>query len=164
MTVNVNRTVTPAVRDNNTFPAAVYAAKTPDETLAELHSDMLGLDEIDALDRLIEHQENVVAHDKAPPAFIQFISAFHNPFIYVLLALAVISFMTDYLIPLQQGEETDLTGVLIIGTMVFLSVVLRFWQEYRTNKALMNPLMILVKIIKLRWIHILSYDQMVSRK
>ncbi|WP_284991494.1 DNA methyltransferase, partial [Escherichia coli] len=29
--------------------------------------------------------------------------------------------------------------------------------------ALMNPLMILVKIIKLRWIHILSYDQMVSR-
>lgn len=34
-------------------------------------------------------------------------------------------------------------------------------QEY---KALMNPLMILVKIIKLRWIHILSYDQMVSRK
>lgn len=135
MTVNVNRTVTPAVRDNNAFPAAVYAAKKPDETLAELHSDMLGLDEIDALDRLIEHQENVVAHDKAPPAFIQFISAFHNPFIYVLLALAVISFMTDYLIPLQQGEDTDLTGVLIIGTMVFLSVVLRFWQEYRTNKA-----------------------------
>ncbi|MFX1048696.1 hypothetical protein ABEM53_23105, partial [Escherichia coli] len=31
-------------------------------------------------------------------------------------------------------------------------------------KVLMNPLMILVKIIKLRWIHILSYDQMVSRK
>ncbi|EOU3984479.1 hypothetical protein ACOJKV_004164, partial [Escherichia coli] len=30
--------------------------------------------------------------------------------------------------------------------------------------ALMNPLMILVKIIKLRWIHILSYDQMVSPK
>ncbi len=30
--------------------------------------------------------------------------------------------------------------------------------------GLMNPLMILVKIIKLRWIHILSYDQMVSRK
>ncbi len=30
--------------------------------------------------------------------------------------------------------------------------------------TLMNPLMILVKIIKLRWIHILSYDQMVSPK
>ncbi|WP_032085108.1 hypothetical protein, partial [Escherichia coli] len=32
------------------------------------------------------------------------------------------------------------------------------------SDLLMNPLMILVKIIKLRWIHILSYDQMVSRK
>ncbi len=45
------------------------------------------------------------------------------------------------------------------------------WQQnerhlaaQREGKALMNPLMILVKIIKLRWIHILSYDQMVSRK
>ncbi|WP_254427558.1 Ail/Lom family outer membrane beta-barrel protein, partial [Salmonella enterica] len=34
---------------------------------------------------------------------------------------------------------------------------------YGDSQALMNPLMILVKIIKLRWIHILSYDQMVSR-
>ncbi|MGN9966854.1 hypothetical protein ACTMTR_24490, partial [Klebsiella pneumoniae] len=33
-----------------------------------------------------------------------------------------------------------------------------------SRPVLMNPLMILVKIIKLRWIHILSYDQMVSRK
>ncbi|MGT3409329.1 curli minor subunit CsgB, partial [Escherichia coli] len=37
-------------------------------------------------------------------------------------------------------------------------------QAGSANDALMNPLMILVKIIKLRWIHILSYDQMVSRK
>ncbi|MGV3049837.1 biotin/lipoyl-binding protein, partial [Acinetobacter baumannii] len=31
--------------------------------------------------------------------------------------------------------------------------------DHRDYQALMNPLMILVKIIKLRWIHILSYDQ-----
>ncbi|MCW4980981.1 DUF4165 domain-containing protein, partial [Enterobacter hormaechei subsp. xiangfangensis] len=31
----------------------------------------------------------------------------------------------------------------------------------KSSLVLMNPLMILVKIIKLRWIHILSYDQMV---
>ncbi|WP_244580908.1 antibiotic biosynthesis monooxygenase family protein, partial [Escherichia coli] len=44
------------------------------------------------------------------------------------------------------------------GKMLSLS----WWEnEYA---VLMNPLMILVKIIKLRWIHILSYDQMVSRK
>ncbi|WP_244586783.1 FAD-dependent oxidoreductase, partial [Escherichia coli] len=32
--------------------------------------------------------------------------------------------------------------------------------QQHTDFVLMNPLMILVKIIKLRWIHILSYDQM----
>ncbi|MBT1857042.1 50S ribosome-binding GTPase, partial [Enterobacter hormaechei subsp. xiangfangensis] len=36
--------------------------------------------------------------------------------------------------------------------------------QFGKRSVLMNPLMILVKIIKLRWIHILSYDQMVSRK
>ncbi|EOY2851919.1 hypothetical protein ACUWA6_004535, partial [Escherichia coli] len=42
----------------------------------------------------------------------------------------------------------------------------RLIQDVWNNPGfvLMNPLMILVKIIKLRWIHILSYDQMVSRK
>ncbi|MEX4446023.1 hypothetical protein MY993_09285 [Haemophilus influenzae] len=37
-------------------------------------------------------------------------------------------------------------------------------DEQRGHFDLMNPLMIFIKIIKLRWIHILSYDQMVSPK
>ncbi|SUG30809.1 Magnesium transporting ATPase, P-type 1 [Salmonella enterica subsp. arizonae] len=51
------------------------------------------------------------------------------------MALAAVSFVTDYWLPLRRGEETDLTGVLIILTMVSLSGLLRFWQEFRTNKA-----------------------------
>ena len=43
--------------------------------------------------------------------------------------------MTDYWLPLRNGEETDLTGIIIIVTMVSLSGLLRFWQEFRTNKA-----------------------------
>ncbi|HAF0402038.1 TPA: hypothetical protein G9C41_003245 [Salmonella enterica subsp. enterica serovar Typhimurium] len=46
-------------------------------------------------------------------------------------------------------------------------ILTEYQLDHKTNKSrsvLMNPLMILVKIIKLRWIHILSYDQMVSRK
>ncbi|SYX28957.1 Uncharacterised protein [Citrobacter freundii] len=42
--------------------------------------------------------------------------------------------------------------------------VITDWFNRKGYRTLMNPLMILVKIIKLRWIHILSYDQMVSRK
>ncbi|WP_016675808.1 magnesium-translocating P-type ATPase, partial [Yersinia pestis] len=68
-------------------------------------------------------------------AFLQLLAAFNNPFIFVLIILASISFFTDYWLPLQEGGETDLIGVSIIVTMVLISGLLRFWQEYRTNKA-----------------------------
>ncbi|WP_241748260.1 thymidine kinase [Providencia rettgeri] len=69
---------------------------------------------------------------------------------------------------LCYGLRTDFAGQLFEGSQYLLA-----WADklvelktvcYCGRKALMNPLMILVKIIKLRWIHILSYDQMVSRK
>lgn len=78
---------------------------------------------------------NEVAHEQVPPVLVQLLQAFNNPFIYVLMALAGVSFITDYWLPLRRGEETDLTGVLIILTMVSLSGLLRFWQEFRTNRA-----------------------------
>ncbi|WP_392420970.1 magnesium-translocating P-type ATPase [Edwardsiella piscicida] len=106
-----------------------------DATLANLSANTLGLEEDDARERLQLHGPNQVAHEKAPPALIQFFMAFNNPFIYVLIALALISFFTDYWLPLRHGEPTDLTGVIIILVMVSLSGLLRFWQEFRTNKA-----------------------------
>ena len=111
------------------------AGFTADETLVRLRSDALGLSEREAEARLEVYGRNQVAHDKAPHALIQLIRAFNNPFIYVLMALAAVSFFTDYVLPLRKGEETDLTGVIIIVTMVTLSGLLRFWQEFRTNKA-----------------------------
>ncbi|MDZ3801183.1 hypothetical protein M2F92_06570, partial [Klebsiella pneumoniae] len=57
-------------------------------------------------------------------------------------------------------------GFFISGAMLSLFYNLLNDKIHHKEEctALMNPLMILVKIIKLRWIHILSYDQMVSRK
>lgn len=111
------------------------ANKTMEQVLNEYQTNLLGLTDNEALDRLVEQGENEVAHEKAPPAWKQLLSSFKNPFIFVLMTLAIVSFFTDYFIPERQGEETDLTGVIIIVTMVLLSGLLRFWQEYRTNKA-----------------------------
>ncbi|NHX21232.1 LysR family transcriptional regulator, partial [Escherichia coli] len=46
-----------------------------------------------------------------------------------------------------------------LGIEIFVRRGKRLLGMTEPGKALMNPLMILVKIIKLRWIHILSYDQ-----
>ncbi|MCF1488780.1 magnesium-translocating P-type ATPase [Pseudomonas sp. AA27] len=106
-------------------------------TLANLDASELGLTEHEAAKRLQRDGANQVAHDKPQPALVQLLKALHNPFIYVLLTLAGISFVTDYWLPVSAGEleEADLTKVIIIMTMVSLSSLLRFWQEYRSGKA-----------------------------
>ncbi|QXH56755.1 magnesium-translocating P-type ATPase [Pseudomonas maumuensis] len=106
-------------------------------TLANLDASELGLTEHEAAKRLQRDGANQVAHDKPQPALVQLLKALHNPFIYVLLTLAGISFVTDYWLPVRAGdmEEADLTKVIIIMTMVSLSSLLRFWQEYRSGKA-----------------------------
>ncbi|EXF93647.1 magnesium-transporting ATPase [Pseudomonas fluorescens HK44] len=104
-------------------------------TLANVKTCADGLTELDAEGRLQREGFNEVAHDKPPHAIVQFLQALNNPFIYVLLALAGISFVTDYWLPLQAGEEVDLTKVIIIMTMVSLSSLLRFWQEHRSAKS-----------------------------
>ena len=104
-------------------------------TLANVRATTDGLTLLDAADRLEHEGYNEVAHDKPPHAVVQFMMALHNPFIYVLLTLGVISFFTDYWLPLRDGEETDLTKVIIIALMVGLSSFLRFWQEHRSAKS-----------------------------
>ena len=104
-------------------------------TLANLKTSSAGLTELDAEGRLLRDGSNEVAHDQPPHALVQVLKAFNNPFIYVLLTLTVISFITDFWIPLRDGEDTDLTGVIIVLVMVLASGLMRFWQEYRSGKS-----------------------------
>lgn len=104
-------------------------------TLANLKTSSAGLTELDAEGRLLRDGSNEVAHDQPPHALVQVLKAFNNPFIYVLLTLTVISFITDFWIPLREGEDTDLTGVIIVLVMVLASGLMRFWQEYRSGKS-----------------------------
>ncbi|AWM79442.1 magnesium-translocating P-type ATPase [Gammaproteobacteria bacterium ESL0073] len=117
------------------LPVVEEAKNTLEKTLDNLNTSREGLNILEVEDRLLQHGANEVAHDKAPPAFIQLLMAFNNPFIYVLMALSAINFYTDFWLPYRSGEETDLTGVIIVVTMVVLSGLMRFWQEYRSNKA-----------------------------
>lgn len=117
------------------LPVVEEAKNTLEKTLDNLNTSREGLNILEVEDRLLQNGANEVAHDKAPPAFIQLLMAFNNPFIYVLMALSAINFYTDFWLPYRSGEETDLTGVIIVVTMVVLSGLMRFWQEYRSNKA-----------------------------
>ncbi len=101
--------------------------------LAENNSKEQGLTASEALQRLEKYGKNETAHEKAPSWFKQLIQACINPFVGILIILAVASFITEYLFA-PPGEQ-DLTAVVIISVLVLISVLLTFFQEYQANRA-----------------------------
>lgn len=70
-------------------------------------------------------------HEKKLHPLTMLIKAFINPFIGVLTALIIISYIIDVYI--AAPEEKDFTSIIIIASMVILSTILRFWQEYKAS-------------------------------
>ncbi len=75
--------------------------------------------------------KNEVVHEKRKNPLAMFIKAFINPFVGVLTALVAISFVLDVLMA-PPGEQ-EWTSIIIVTTMIVLSAILRFWQEWKAN-------------------------------
>lgn len=101
--------------------------------LAMLDSSMEGLSAMQAKERLNSFGLNEVHHEKAPAWIKQLFQAFINPFIGILLIIAIISFILD--VWLASPGEADYKTVTMVGIMVMASSLLRFFQEYRSNRA-----------------------------
>ncbi len=92
-----------------------------------------GLDAAEIQHRQEKYGKNVVVHEAKKNPIVMFAKAFINPFIGVLTALLVISVFMDVIF--ADPGDRDWTTVIIITTMIVLSAVLRFTQEWRANKA-----------------------------
>ena len=127
--------VTQGVRELAGRPASARlleaARQTPQEVFAAYETTPQGQPRPDIMRALFERNE--LARKKADSILKRLFKAFINPFTVVLIVLAAISFITDYVI--VEPEERDLTAVLIVGIMVFISGALRFVQEVRSGNA-----------------------------
>jgi Mg2+-importing ATPase len=103
-----------------------YAHSRAVELLAEFDTSLDGLDEGQIAERLDRDGINEVTHEKPPHWSLQLLHAFKNPFIIVLLVLAIVQIFTD---------PDDFTGPVIIAVMVGISVLLSFTQEFRSSHA-----------------------------
>ncbi len=92
-----------------------------------------GLYDLEASGRLKEFGRNEITAERHNRWFILLIKAFINPFIGILMFLAVVSIIIDVL--LASPDEREWMTVVIITTMVTLSGLLRFYQEWKSNKA-----------------------------
>ncbi|WP_080429605.1 magnesium-translocating P-type ATPase [Burkholderia ubonensis] len=113
--------------------AAQEAARPLEDTLKALRTSTRGLTYEQAADRLQLDGPNEIAHDKPPHRTRQLLMSFHNPFVYVLLVLAAISFCTD--VWFAAPDDRDYVGMTILLTMVTISALLRFVQEFRSLRA-----------------------------
>lgn len=109
------------------------AGKDPEALYALLGSAAEGLSTAVAEERLLEFGLNQVDYDRAPTWYKQLLKAFVNPFIFILLAIALISFVID--VWMAAPSEQDYKTVVVVVVMVLVSALLSFIQEYRSNRA-----------------------------
>lgn len=100
---------------------------------AMLESSETGISTPTSNERIKKYGSNEVQHDKAPSWLKQLFKAFINPFIFILLVIAAISFVVD--IWLASPGEGDYKTIIMVAVMVLFSALLRFFQEFRSNQA-----------------------------
>lgn len=93
----------------------------------------LGLSEEEIKERLRLYGKNEIVHEQKQRALVMFCKTFINPFIGVLTALAIVSLVLDVLMAVP--EDKDWVSVIVITTMVFLSAILRFSEEWKSSRA-----------------------------
>ena len=105
-------------------PLSYFAQLDADKVLLELGSTEHGLSFQEAERRLDEFGYNKLVEEKRSHILVEFFSNFKNPLVLILLSAASVSFIL--------GERID---AVIIFCIVFLSIILNFFQEYSANKA-----------------------------
>lgn len=100
------------------------ALKSTDILLIQYDNNYEGYDSEKVEDSQLQYGKNSITHQKQASIWKRLLDAFVNPFTIVLFILAVISFLTG-----------DIPAVAIVMSMVTISGLLRFVQEFRSSKA-----------------------------
>jgi Mg2+-importing ATPase len=95
-----------------------------DQVMERLHTSLQGLIPEEVSARQATYGPNAVMKEKKSAVLRQFIGQFKNPLILILFLAAVLSAFL--------GEFVD---AIIIIVIVFVSVVIDFFQEYRAGRA-----------------------------
>jgi Mg2+-importing ATPase len=109
------------------------AQKEPVDLYTLLESGSAGLPDEVVLAKREKYGVNEVLHEKPPAWYIQFAQSFITPFNGVLFFIAGISLVMD--VYLANPGDRDYKTATVVLVMVLFSSLLRFWQEFRSNKA-----------------------------
>ena len=120
-------------RQTFSSPLLDLARTSPDQALERLQSSRTGLTEEQVEERRERYGRNEVAHEKPPTWYQELFGAFITPFNGVLFAVSIVSLFTDVIF--AAPEDRSFRTIIVLMAMVLLSTLLRFWQEFQSNKA-----------------------------
>ena len=131
----VSRTIASEAIDNKRITSRLpeLCACAPEEALARLQASRSGLTEEQVEARRQQYGRNEVTHEKPPSWYQQLFYAFLTPFNGVLSAVSVVSLFSD--VVFAAPNDRSFRTIFVLVTMILLSTLLRFWQEFRSNKA-----------------------------
>ena len=119
--------------NRTTSPLPELCACAPEEALARLQVSRSGLTEQEVEARREQYGANEVSHERPPTWYRQLFHAFITPFNGVLFAVSVVSLFSDVIF--ADPDDRSFRTIIVLLTMILLSTLLRFWQEFRSNKA-----------------------------
>lgn len=127
----------PARRGNQAAGQQQWLRHAATATMPELFRKLNSSEEGLAAERVDAAREfygaNAVAQATKRPLPLRLLAAFADPFTYILVFIAAVSVLTDWIF--ATGADRDLSTPLIIGTMVLVSGVLRFIQDEKSTVA-----------------------------
>src|SRR5450631_82827 len=133
--MNEQLKVQPNHRGDNKRPSPLLdlCDCSPDDALKRLDAVRSGLTPEQVEQRLEQYGPNEITHEKPPTWYFQLFHAFLTPFNGVLFAVSIVSFFSDVIF--AAPEDRTFRTIIVLVSMVLLSTLLRFWQEFRSNKA-----------------------------
>ncbi|MCD8223953.1 MAG: magnesium-translocating P-type ATPase [Clostridiales bacterium] len=128
------------MRDEQNSRITFAATNSTGDVLKRLNTTLTGLDEESVMTSRSANGSNHVTKEKKKSLAQRLAGAFINPFTAILFCLAVVSTITDMILPYYslfgcEPEDFDCLTVVIILTMVLISGTLRFVQESRSGNA-----------------------------
>lgn len=129
-----NKKDIPKKGEENAIVRLKTVAKSEKEFyLRFLNSSIEGLFQEEAQERQEIYGFNIVVKEKVPSWFLQLLTAFVNPFSGILIVIAGISLFTEIIT--SAPAQRDYNTVIVIAVLILVSSFLRFWQEFRSNRA-----------------------------
>ncbi len=96
----------------------------PEEALAHLGVTERGLAAAEVERARKEFGVNEIGHNKPPGIFLELLGRCKNPLVIQLLVICVVSLLMH-----------DIPSAVVVGVMLLLSVVLAYFQEHRSSRA-----------------------------